>query len=349
MSDDLPVLGYRLRQLDEQVLRHPADRAATAALKAIPGLDAVIRKLIELGYERALRQNLLASSVRLGPQQLPDVWHRHRMAYTVLDLDPAPELYLTAYPVSNAAVVGSTNPLVLVYSQLIDVLDADQQRVVFAHEAAHILCDHVLYGTALQILLASGGSMLTKTLPTALPLMAVRSALLEWSRAAELTCDRIAALVVRDPMLVCRTLMGVAAGTASTKLDLNAFLAQAADYDTQGRGITGRLNRLSLELGATHPLGVQRAHELMNWVAGGDYERIRDGEHPRKGDEDPSVKAEAQAAAAYYRDRFQGAVKDAAGQAESTIKGAAGQAETAARTVSDWLQKTLGDDKPDKQ
>ncbi len=34
----------------------------------------VVRKLIELGYERALRQTFLGSSVRLGPDQLPRIW-----------------------------------------------------------------------------------------------------------------------------------------------------------------------------------------------------------------------------------------------------------------------------------
>ena len=41
--------------------QHPADRAATAALKQVPYLDAVVGKLMELGYERALRQASLGS------------------------------------------------------------------------------------------------------------------------------------------------------------------------------------------------------------------------------------------------------------------------------------------------
>jgi Zn-dependent protease with chaperone function len=331
MSDDLPVLGYRLKQIDERVLRHPADRAATAALKTIPGVNTVARKLIELGYERALRQSLLASSVRLSLHQLPDVYDRHRSAYTILDIPKTPELYLAAFPVANASTIGSQDPLVLVNSSLLDQLDADQQRVVFAHEAAHVLSDHVLYGTVLQILLNMGGGVLGRTLPTALPLMAVQNALLEWSRAAELTCDRIAALVVRDPLLVCRTLMSISAGTAASRLDLGAFLAQADDYGKASRSLPGRWTRMNLEMGTTHPLSVRRAHELMDWVKGGDYERIRDGEYPRRGEEDPDVKAEAKAAAEHYRDRFQGAFKDVVGQAEDATK-----------SVSDWLQKNLG-------
>jgi Zn-dependent protease with chaperone function len=331
-DDDLPVPGYVLKELDPNVLRHPADRAATAALSSIPGINQIARKLIELGYERALRQTLLASSVRLSVQQLPEVYDRHRSAYTTLDLPQTPELYLAEHPLTNAMTIGSKEPLVLVHSRLVEGLDAPQQRVVFAHEAAHVMCDHVLYGTVLQIIMGMGGSVLSKSLPTALPLMAVRNALLEWSRAAELTCDRIAALAVRDPLLVCRTLMSLAAGTASDRLDLGAFLAQADDYGRRSRGLPGTWTKLNLQLGSTHPLSVQRAHELMDWVKSGDYERIRDGVYPKRGEEDPSVRAEAKAAAEHYRDKFQGAFKDVAGQAEG-----------AAKSVTDWLNKNLGE------
>ena len=330
-DDDLPVPGYRLKELDPQILRHPADRAATAALASIPGINTIVRRLSELGYERALRQNLLASAVRLSQHQLPDVYDLHRSAYTTLDLPRTPELYLAAFPTSNAVTIGSSDPLVLVHSQLIDQLDGPQQRVVFAHEAAHVLCDHVLYGTVLQIILSMGGSVLNKSLPTALPLMAVKNALLEWSRAAELTSDRVAALVVQDPLLVCRTLLSISAGTAADRLDLGAFLAQADDYGKQSRGL-GLRTKINLELGSTHPLSVRRAHELMDWVKSGDYDRIRDGVYPKRGEEDPDVRAEARAAADHYRDRFQGAFKDVAGQAEG-----------AAKTVTDWLNKNLGD------
>jgi len=40
----------------------------------------------------------------------------------------------------------------------------------------------------------------------------IRYALLEWFRAAELSCDRAAALLTRDPQAVCRTLMVLSAG-----------------------------------------------------------------------------------------------------------------------------------------
>jgi hypothetical protein len=53
----VPAEGYRLSEISPRAFQHPADRAATAALGSIPYLDTVVRKLIELGYERALRQS----------------------------------------------------------------------------------------------------------------------------------------------------------------------------------------------------------------------------------------------------------------------------------------------------
>src|SRR5919112_826818 len=219
----LPAEGYRLTDISPKAYEHPADRAATAALASIPMLDQVVRKLIEFGYERALRQVFLAGSVKLGSDQLPDVYAAHRAALARLDIAEVPELYLTQFPVANAAAIGSERPMVVINSRTVELLDEAELRTVFGHEAAHILSDHVLYRTALMILLSATGITRLPVL-AGLPLLAVKMALLEWFRAAELSCDRAATLVNRDPLVTCRTLMVLAGGTASRKLDLDAFV-----------------------------------------------------------------------------------------------------------------------------
>src|SRR6202043_920980 len=109
---------------------------------------------------------------------------------------------------------------------------AEQLQGVFAHEAGHVLSDHVLYRTALVILLR------LSALPgIPLPLLPVRAALMEWFRAAELSCDRAAALVTRDPLTVCRTLMVIAAGAEAKRLDLDVFMRQGQEYREGGRGL----------------------------------------------------------------------------------------------------------------
>lgn len=321
----LPVEGYKLERISPRAYQHPADRAATAALQRVPYLEDVVRKLIALGYERALRVASLGAAVRLGQQQLPHVWVLHRECFYALDIEPVPDLYLGANPFANAATIGHDNPVVIVNSELVRILDDPARRAVLAHEAAHVHSGHVLYQTALLILLRLGSAARLPLL-AGLPLVAVRLALLEWFRAAELSCDRGAAIVTRDPLAVCRALMVITAGEAAGQLNLDAFIAQAMDYDEGGTGLE-RLTRMLQDLGVTHPMPVRRVRELLKWVREGDYDRIVGGGHMRRGDE-PPLRAETDAATDHYSARL----SDAFAQAGSSMTEVGQQ-------LGDWLRR----------
>jgi Zn-dependent protease with chaperone function len=329
MTETLPD-DQRLKGISPKAYEHPADRAATAALKSIPMLDQVVRKLIEFGYERALRQVFLAGSVKLGSEQLPDVWAAHRAACARLDLSDVPDLYLTQFPVTNAAAIGAGRPMVMVNSRSVELFDEEELRTVLGHEAGHILSDHVLYRTALMILLSVGTSSLP--MMAGLPLMAVRIALLEWFRAAELSCDRAATLVSRDPLVTSRTLLVMAGGAASRKLNLEAFLKQANEYEEWEPG-WDKLARLRVELAQTHAFPVRRVSELMRWVRSGDYDRILRGEFVHRGDPiDP--KAEAGDAVDHYAERFRALFKEAG----LGVASAGDKVADAAERMSEWLR-----------
>ncbi len=321
----LPAEGYKLDRISSKAYEHPADRAATAALKSIPYLESVLRKLIEFGYERALRQAYLGSSVRLGEDQLPEVWTAHARAYATLDMEPVPDLYLTQFPIANALTIGAGRPIVVIQSGLVQLLDGEQLRAVFAHEAGHVLSDHVLYRTALVILMRLGS---IPGIPV--PLFPLRAALMEWFRSAELSCDRAAALVTRDPLVVCRTLMVIAAGAQAEHLDLDVFMRQGAEYREKGSGLE-RISRLMLDLNLLHPMTVRRVHELMEWVRSGDYDRIVSGSFTTR-DDPPRPRAEAGDAVAHYSERFRELFREAG----ETV-GSMGQ------QLSDWLSKERED------
>jgi Zn-dependent protease with chaperone function len=330
---NLPVEAFQLPGISSRAYQHPADRAATAALKKVPYLDDVVRKLVSLGYERALRAASLGASVRLGQEQLPGIWVLHRECFHVLDLDEdVPDLYLTQYPMANAATFGTGKPVVVLNSELVRILDDPGRRAVLAHEAAHVHSEHVLYQTALLILLRIGASARLPLL-AGLPLMAIQLALLEWSRAAELSCDRGAALVTRDPLAVCRSLMVISAGEAADQLNLDAFIAQAMDYDEGGTGLD-RLTRQLQDLRLTHPMPVRRVRELLAWVRGGDYDRILGGDYIRRGHE-PPLREEADAAQDHYGRK----VGDAFVAAGSSIADVGQQ-------LGDWLKRSRDDDAP---
>jgi Zn-dependent protease with chaperone function len=317
--------AWKLERISPRAYQHPADRAATAALQQVPYLDQVVRKLVALGYERALRAASLGSAVRLGQDQLPGIWVLHRQVFNSLDIERVPDLYMTQFPLANAYTIGTDKPIVVLNSELVRILDDDGRRVVLAHEAAHVHSDHVLYRTALLILLQIGTSVRLPLL-AGLPLLAIQYALLEWSRAAELSCDRAAALVTRDPTAVCRALMTIAAGEAAEDLNLDAFIAQGMDYSEGGGGLE-RLTKLFQDLGLTHPMPVRRVRLLLDWVHDGGYDPIVRGEYLRVGQEG-SVREEADAASAFYGERISNAF-----QAAGTSISEAGQ------QLGDWLKR----------
>jgi Zn-dependent protease with chaperone function len=326
-----PAEAYRLTGISPKAYEHPADRAATAALASIPMLDLVVRKLIEFGYERALRQTYLGASVRLGTDQLPAIWTLYQHVLGVLDMPEEYDLYITQQPMANAMTVGAGKPIVVLNSATVSLLDDEQLEAVIAHEVAHILSDHVLYRTALEIILRMG----TTRLPLGMPLAAVQYALLEWSRASELTCDRAAAIVTRDPRLVCKMLMTMSGGAKAADLNLDAFMRQAMEYTEAGEGLD-RLQRLLTDLRQSHSLPVKRVHELLSWVRDGEYDRIVGGEYVRRGQERPA-REEAADAATHYSDRFKDLFREAGEHVTS-----------ASQQLSDWLRNLNDDAKPSK-
>jgi Zn-dependent protease with chaperone function len=314
----------RLVGISAKAYQHPADRAATAALQSIPGLDAVVRKLIEFRYERAYRQALLASSIKIGPEQLPDVWVSYERVLETLDMPDIYDIYLTQMPVPNALAIGSEKPMIVVYSSSLSLFEADELETVLAHEVGHILSDHVLYQTALQIILQLVPLGRIPAL-AGLPLIAIRSALLEWFRAAELSSDRAATLVNRDPLTTARTLMVLAGGVSSKQLNVDAFLRQGQDFH-EWSSAWDRLSRLMSQLNLTHSYPVRRVAELMDWVQSGEYDRIVGGTFPTR-DQQADPKQEAGKAYDHYRERFRKSFEDAGDSLERTID-----------KMSEWLQ-----------
>ncbi|HZE04413.1 MAG TPA: M48 family metallopeptidase, partial [Solirubrobacteraceae bacterium] len=209
MTENLPEAVEPYPEISSKAYEHPADRAATAALKAVPMLDTVVRKLVEFGYERALRQFYLGNSVRITERQLPDVWASYQGVRRILDMPEDYDIYVTSAIPWNAYAIGSSKPMIVLGAHMLQQLGPGEQRSVIAHELGHILSDHVLYMTALNILLAGTGNL---PLMLGMPVRAVRAVLLEWRRATELSCDRAATLAVRDPRIVCRALMVTASG-----------------------------------------------------------------------------------------------------------------------------------------
>jgi Zn-dependent protease with chaperone function len=333
----------RFKNISPKAYEHPADRAATAALGSIPMLDKVTDYLVEYGYERRFKQSLLGGAIKLGERQLPDVWSTYLGVLETLDMDEVYDLYLTNEPIGLAMAVGSGKPVVVVGSRLASMLDPDEMRTVLAHEAAHILSGHVRYRTALEIILMVGHTLRLPFI-AGVPLIAIRAALLEWARATELSSDRAATLVNGDPLITCRTLMSLAGGMSSDRLDLDAFLAQAEEFEKPTDHFD-RISRYFLQSRVGHPIIVRRCREIQAWVQSGDFDRIMSGDYVRRGSE-PPVRVEAGAAAEDYSRRFADIFRDAGEAMQGLTEQLGLVMQKSGQVAGDFMQKggqTIGD------
>ena len=320
--------AVRYGGISPKAYEHPADRAATAALRSIPLMDQLVRRLCDFGHERRFRQVLLGNAVHIGGDQVPDLWDSYTNCAWVLDLERTPDLYVTQTPLVNAMTVGAQNPVVIVYSSLVGSYEPLEVRAVLAHELGHVLSEHYTYTTALLIISQVVQGALPRSLFAGLPIRALYLALLEWSRMAELSSDRAAALVLGDPLPVCQMLMRMAGG-ALEGMSLDAFIRQATAYEEED-DLYARHARFWEEVGRPHPFAVRRVRQLVGWVSEGEFDPIRAGHYVRRGQE-PPTSAEFDAAVSHYGDRFV-AMVDRVG----------GGVQRVADQISAWLRARQG-------
>jgi Zn-dependent protease with chaperone function len=311
-----------LTDIASQSWEHPADRAALNALRSIPGFDDVIRKIAAFFGERGLRQLFLANAVRVGPQQRPQLDALLTEVCEAFDLKERPQLYVTQGPLLNASAIGFDKPFIVFSSAALEHLDRDEQRVLLAHETAHILSGHVLYRTIALILMTVGLS--------ALPFLAAavifpfQVALFEWYRKSELSSDRGALLAVQDRRAAMMTFLKVAGGRDyGDTIDLDEFMKQAAEYETTG-DVVDRVWQVINTVLRDHPFNTVRAGELQRWIDSGAYDRILAGEFVTRANAkaETRVGRDMNEAAAYYGDQAKaaaGMIGDVLGRARNAF------------------------------
>ena len=257
---------------------HPADRRALAALRAIPGIDTALKKLLEVTGESAIRVIFTASAVKVTQKQCPDLYAKLQIACATLGVD-MPELFVQQSPIPNAFTGGVKRPVIVLYSALLERLTDEEVLAVVSHEVGHIHAEHVLYLTAARLIelaanaaiVAAPLAMLIKQLMS----LTMRYALLAWARRAELSCDRAALLVTQDQDVVGRTMMKLAGGTFASKVDYELFLEQGRDF--QKNYDEKALDRFWADIitaGLSHPFPVWRVSEVLKWVESGEYKAL---------------------------------------------------------------------------
>jgi hypothetical protein len=128
----------------------------------------------------------------------------------------------------------------------------------------------------------------------------------------------------------------LSAGMPADKLNLDAFMAQAMEYEGWDDP-SDRVRRFFNEINQTHPYSVRRVSEIMKWVQAGEYDRIIRGEYRRR-DDPTDVRAEAGDAVNFYAERFRTIFRETG----ENIAKAGSQLGGVADQLADWIRARGG-------
>ncbi len=337
--------------ISSRAWEHPADRTALTALRRLKGFDQILKVLSAMLRERQHRLLYLASAAQVGPRQFADLDALLDDCVFVLDAPVKPEMFVSQSPLANAYTIGMDTPFIVITSGMYDLMTHDEMRFVVGHEVGHALSGHAVYRTMLMHLMRLASSF--GFIPLGgWALRAIVAALLEWQRKSELSGDRAGLLCAQDLDVAIRVELKLAGGSRLDKLDSQAFLAQAREYERSGDMRDGLLKLLNLEL-QTHPFSVLRAAALTKWVDTGGYGAIMAGDYPlRTDDGDARLHEDVGAAARHYKDGFDqsddplirgirdglGSIVDGVGQAATTA------VESVGRKINEWRRGSKADD-----
>src|SRR6185295_16521901 len=286
----------KLTAISSRAWEHPADRAALNSLRALPGFDEALRRIMGVLGERGVRQLFLANAVRVGPEQRPKLNALYGEVLQTLDAPERWDLYVSQTPIANAMAVGFQRPFIVFNSGMLEILDEDERRAVLAHEVGHIMSGHPIYTTLVVILLAVG----LAAIPMGIALLPFELALLEWYRKSEFSADRAALLGTQDIRKTQSVHLKLAGGAVlDDPIDLDAFLAQAREYESM-TGPWDKVWQFINTVFRTHPFATVRAGELQRWIDTGDYNKILNGEYIKRTDEPPPYSKDFEDATGYY-------------------------------------------------
>ena len=283
-----------------ELYMHDLDRKAFDALNTFPKL-VKLREAYSANYdEKAAKYQFLSSAIRLGENQMPEIYNLLPPICDKLGIE-VPELYYVKSKEVNAATMGSHNPYVYVTSKMVDEIPPELIASVLAHECGHIACKHSLYHSIAGLLVDGiENSPLGELLPIRRLLTPnLIRAILFWDRCSELSADRAAVLCDGTADKTIDMLLRVHG--YGENVNREEFLKQALDLkDFVTESKSNRAFEQMMVQGESHPRMATRVYECYEWYKSDKYNGIITGTYTletKKTEEESDVQEEEVVAA----------------------------------------------------
>jgi Zn-dependent protease with chaperone function len=267
--------GY---QLDRSVFLWAQDGQAMTKLHSMSSLSAVARSVSDKVGRPWIEATF--NGIRLGPNQIPDVWKRAVLAARILGLESMPDVYVSGDHMWDTYTFGSdTSSFIVLGTAILNNFRNDDLLFVLAREMGHCRAGHALWKTVVRFIagdlgphssLLSGG-MLGAISPMKLIESAVAMPLMAWSRQSDITADRAGLLAIGDEALARHVLLAwsIRSATFLKRVNIEEWMKQEEDSDAKMTRISEFATSSSMYTSRRlHLLGqAAREPELMRWSA----------------------------------------------------------------------------------
>jgi len=250
------------RYIDPEEYEHPLDREAQNFIDSTVFLPALLKLASNL-VASFQRITAIGHYVKVSEKNYPRVQKLVLECAERLSLPRLPEVYVSGSLTESwsAYSIGTDErPIIVIGSEVVSNLDADELKFVIGHEFGHIKSNHLVYTTALYALANFTRLGLEDLL--GLPAYIVGNVLLgvtlsKWLHASEFTCDRTG--------LICSGKLD-ASQKALLKIHLRSKDVSEVDVDSYVSQVDQEITWSFLvklaELGQTQPFMPYRLREL---------------------------------------------------------------------------------------
>ena len=260
--------------LDYKLYLHASDKAAMAALKAIPGFSQVMKAFMKIWSEQQFRLINMSTNLQLNKKQMSKYYDMLPPICEKLGID-IPELFVTLDVYPNAYTYGDTKPFIVITSGLFETLPDELIPTVLAHECGHIACHHTLYTTMGRAIL-SGASAFVSGLGN-VALYPIQLAFAYWMRCSEFSADRAAIICDGSAEKSTEVMMRFAGYDKDIMAEANVetFMSQALEYkELVNNNAWNKTLEFILFQNYDHPLNAVRAYEGKEWGQSERYKNI---------------------------------------------------------------------------
>ena len=151
------------------------------------------------------------NGIRLGPDQLPEIFNQAVLAARTLCLDYLPEIYISSEQMWDCVTLGDENGAFIVIGSVLLNFGEQELLYVLGRELGHVAAGHALWNTVSRFMAGQsaqrtimGHGVMQFLSPAKIVEGAVEAPLMAWARQSHITADRAGAIVVGDNDVVRR-------------------------------------------------------------------------------------------------------------------------------------------------